>query len=65
MIWPFGLFWPFLNVKENCIFYGLFWQNLNPKKDNSKICTSYFGKLSLKIWPLFDLFLLLANLAFL
>jgi hypothetical protein len=29
MFWPFGHFWPFLNVEENSIFQILFWRNLN------------------------------------
>ncbi len=27
------MIWPFMNVKENRIFYGIFWQNLNKKTD--------------------------------
>ncbi len=51
--------WPFFNLEENSIFLGLFWQNFNKTYNilwYFKIFLIYFGKFSLKIWPLFGRF---------
>ncbi len=57
-------FLAFLDLNENRIFFGLFWQNFYKTYNilwYSKLNLIYFGKFSLKIWPLFTF----ENLAFL
>ncbi len=65
-IWPFlkqfsrnKMIWPFFNLEENGIFLGLFWLNFNETSNilwYFKISLTYFGRFSLKIWPIFGLF---------
>ena len=66
LIWPFlkqfsrnKMIWPFFNLEENGIFLGLFWLNFNETSNilwYFKISLTYFGRFSLKIWPIFGLF---------
>ncbi len=51
--------WPYFNLEENSIFLVLFWLNFNEASNilwYFKIYLIYFGKFSLKIWPLFGIF---------
>ncbi len=51
--------WPFFNLEENSVFLGLFWLHFYKTYyilGFFKICLIYFGKFSLKIWPLFGPF---------
>ncbi len=50
--------WLFFNLEDNSIFLSLFWLNFNKTYNTLwyfKFFLIYFGKFSLKIWPLFGL----------